>query len=140
MPLILAPATEGDIERIIEVMYAAFATDAWDRIMVPHIPAPNARSHTIERYQRQMRSDPTVSIMKVVDTDLEQIIAFASWNIYKCERPESEWKHEPKREWDKGTNVDAADTFIAAAVEKRHKIMGGKAHCCKKPQLLDFVI
>ena len=49
--------------------------------------------------------------MKIVDTDLNENIAFARWHIHRTERPESEWKGAEARGWDEGTNVEAANEF-----------------------------
>ena len=132
MPLILEKAVEADIERMIEVMYRAMSEDPWDRIMFPTTPEPNNRTNSITRWKNEMHTNPTQWLMKVVDTDLNEIIAFARWNIFRQERPESEWKKQEKRQWDEGTNVEAANAFMYAIIEKRQRVMGGKAHCRKE--------
>lgn len=98
--------------------------------MYPEIPGPEARGASIERWRNEISINPTVRFMKVVDTDIGEIIAFARWNIYEVERPESEWKNMEPRTWDIGTNVEAANDFYNAIRDKRQKIMGGKPHCC----------
>ena len=132
MPLVLEKAVEADIERMIEIMYRALSEDPWDRIMIPTTPEPNDRANSIAHWTKDMHTNHTQSLMKIIDTDVNEIIAFARWNMYLHERPESEWKKEGKREWDKGTNVEAANAFLHAVIEKRQRVMGGKAHCCKE--------
>ena len=134
MPLVLEKAVEADIERMIEIMYRALSEDPWDRIMFPTTPEPTNRTNSITRWTKEMHTNPTQSLMKIVDTDLNEIIAFARWSIFKHERSESEWKKEDNRKWDTGTNVEAANAFLSAIIEKRQMIMGGKAHCCKETQ------
>lgn len=58
--------------------------------------------------------------------------------IYRAERPENERMDVTPREWDEGTNVDAANEFHNAVRAKRRKFMQGQAHCCKNraPRLL----
>ncbi|KAL6721892.1 hypothetical protein ACLMJK_000997 [Lecanora helva] len=131
MPLVLEQAEERDIPRLLDIMYAAFHDDAWNRIMFPTIPPSNGRTASINRYRHEISNNPNVSIVKVVDTDQDgEIIAFARWNIYRTERPESEWKDATSRDWDEGTNVDAANEFFNGIREKRQNLMAGKPHFC----------
>ena len=130
MVLIVEKAQEADIQRLLDIMYAAFR-DPWDRIMFPEIPIPEARGASVERWRNEISKDPTTRFMKAVDTELGQIIALARWNVYEEERPERVWKTTGARDWDTGTNVEAANDFFNAVVEKRQKTMGGNPHCCK---------
>lgn len=131
MVIIVQKAQEADIQRLLDIMYAAFSEDPWDRIMYPHIPGPEARGASIERWREEISNNPTMRFMKAVDTDLNEIIAFARWSIYEVERPESEWKVTKPRGWDIGTNVEAANEFYNAICETRQNYMGGKPHCCE---------
>lgn len=131
MVLIIEEAQEFDIQRLLDIMYAAFSKDPWDRIMYPEIPGPEARGVSIERWRNEILIDPTMHFINAVDTDVGEIIAFARWNIYEVERPESEWKNMEARDWDIGTNVEAANEFYNAVCEKRQRVMGGKPHCRK---------
>ena len=121
----------ADMQRLLDIMYGAFSKDPWDRIMYPEIPGPEARGASIKRWPNEIVIDPNVRFMKVVDTDIGDIIAFARWNIYETKRPKSEWKSRKPRDWDNGTNVEAANTFHNAIFEKRRNVMGGKPHCRK---------
>ena len=137
MAIIVQKAQEADIQRLLDIMYAAFSEDAWNRIMYPVIPGPEARAVSIERWRDEISTNPTIRFIKAVDTDLDEIIAFARWNIYEVERPESQWKTTKPRDWDTGTNVEAANEFYNAVCEARRKFMGGKPHCCRcKPDLI----
>lgn len=131
MVLIVEKAQEADIQRLLDIMYAAISKDPWDRIMYPQIPGPEARGTSVERWRDEISANPTMHFMKAVDTDRGEIIAFARWNVYEVERPESEWTITDPRNWDVGTNVEAANEFYNAVCEKRQKVMGGKPHCRK---------
>lgn len=131
MVLTVEKAQEADIQRLLDIMYAAFSKDPWDRIMYPNMPGPEARGASIERWRDEISKNPNVRFMKAVDTDVGEIIAFARWNVYEVERPESEWKNTEARNWDTGTNIEAANEFYNAIRERRQKVMGGKRHCCK---------
>jgi hypothetical protein len=74
--------------------------------------------------------DPHTAFLKIFDTDINEIISFARWHVFRSDRPESEWKGILSRGWDEGTNVEAANEFYYAIHEKREKVMGGKAHLC----------
>lgn len=131
MVLIIEKAQAANIQRLLDIFYAAFSQDPWNRIMYPVIPRPEARGASIERWRGEISSNPSTRFVKAVDTDNGEIIAFAWWNVYEVERPESEWKHTKTRDWDIGTNVEAANEFYNAVCEKRRIFMGGKPHCCK---------
>ena len=131
MSIIVEEAREADIQRMIDIMYAGFSKDPWNRIMYPETPPPESRGPSVERWCHDMSSNPTVRFMKAVDTDTSTTIAFARWSIYEAERPDSEWKPIKPRHWDVGTNVEAANEFYTAVCEARHKSMGGTPHCCK---------
>lgn len=92
MPLIVRKAIIADVDRLAECLYAAFLEDPWGRVMFPKQPHPSADTPTKRRYRKQIESDSEISIMKVVDTDIDQMVGFARWEMYLEERPESEWK------------------------------------------------
>ena len=131
MVVILQKAQKADIQRLLDIMYAAFSKDPWNCIMYPQLPGPDARGASIERWRDEILTNPTIHFIKAVDTELDEIIAFALWNIYETDRPESEWKSMTPRNWDAGTNVEAANEFYSAVCEARQKFMCGKRHCCK---------
>ena len=139
MPLVVQKAQEADIPRCLDIMYAAFSNDPWDRIMYPQTPPPNARGNSTRRWRYEILEDPHITVLKVVDTDeKDEIIAFGRWHVYRNERPESEWKNMAPRDWDEGTNVEAANAFYSAIRQTRKKFMKGDPHCCKY-QLTQFV-
>ncbi|KAK4696953.1 hypothetical protein P7C71_g1051, partial [Lecanoromycetidae sp. Uapishka_2] len=95
MPLVIEMAQEGDIQRLLDIVYAAFEHDSWHQIMIPQIPGPEQRTASIARWRDEILVDPDTTVLKVVDTDLNEIIALARWHIYRFQRPESEWKGAP---------------------------------------------
>ena len=140
MPLVLEKAGEADIDRMIEVMYAAMSQDSWYRIVFPTTPQPSERTPSVQRWKKDMHTNPAAMYMKVTDSDRGgEIVSFAKWLVYERERPESEWKKEEKREWDAGAYAEAGDAFLSAVYEKRQRIMGGKAHCCEDGWTIDIL-
>ncbi|KAI4163547.1 MAG: hypothetical protein LQ342_002819 [Letrouitia transgressa] len=128
MSLTIKPAAETDILRILQIRDAAFAQDPWQRIMKPNLLPPHSRVKAIERFRKEYGHDPAVHFLVVEDKDTDEIVAVAKWNIYKTERPESDWKKEPEIEWDEGTNNAAITFFLNGIFRRRHKNIGGKAH------------
>jgi len=133
MPLIIRKAAVEDVDRLTECIYAAFLEDPWGRIMFPKQPHPSADTPTKRRYRRQIETDSEISIMKVIDTDIEMMVGFARWEMYLKERPESEWKTDikAKREWDEGTNVEAAEALVTEVSRVEERVVAGSPHCCK---------
>ena len=130
MPLTIEKAQEADIPRLLDIMYTAFHDDPWNRIMFLHTPPPEKRGVSTARWRNEISVDPQISFIKAVDTDINEIVAFARWHVYRTERPESEWKGTEPRSWDEGTNVEAANEFFNKVHEKREKVMSGNPHCC----------
>lgn len=133
MPLVMEKAQEGDIPRLLDIFYAAFHDDPWDNIMFPQVPPPEGRTASTQRWRYEMCVNPDIYFMKVVDSDKDnEILSFARWIIYRTERPENEWMDMTPRDWDEGTNVDAANEFSTAVHAMRQKVMEGRPHCCKR--------
>ena len=131
MPLIVQDCVEEDAERIAEITYAAFADDVWGQIMFPKHPPPDVDTPTKRRYRRLITSEPHVIITKAVDTETNEMIGLARWELNVKEKSEDDWDSKSTREWDEGTNVEAANHLLASVVEKDRKFMGDKPHLCK---------
>ena len=132
MPLVVEKAQEEDIPQLLDIFYAAFHDDPWDLIMFPQVPPPEARTAATNRWRKEISTHPHITFLKVVDTDDDgEIIAFARWHVYRAERSKRDWQDMTRRDWDEGTNVDAANEFLDAVRRKRQKVMRGQPHCCK---------
>ena len=132
MPLLIQPVVDADVERTVEIQFAAFAPSLWNQIMFPDPLNPDMKAKISER-NRRMLHDPVIAFMKVVDTDRNnEMIAYSRWSIYKYERPESEWAKQEKRNYGEGVNVEAFESFINALGEKRRKILAGKPNCSEQ--------
>lgn len=130
MPLQLAAAAIEDVERIVDIESAAFAPSTLTQVLFPRGSSPDQKLKSKERMLREWKEDASMRLIKVVDSEIGEIIAFAKWNIYRTERPESEWKKRPAREWGDGSNKEACRLFFGAIDESRQRIRG-KAHCCE---------
>jgi len=133
MPFVIRKAAVEDVDCLTECLYAAFLEDPWGRIMFPQRPHPSADTPTKRRYRRQIELDAEISIMKIVDTEIDKMVGFARWEMYLKERPESEWQTDikAKREWDEGTNVEAAQALVSELSRIEARVVAGSPHCCK---------
>ena len=125
----MQPAVEADLERIVEILFEAFAPDPLTQIMFPRGGEdPEAKNKALEQNRKDFHN-PVITYMKIVDTDLnDEVIAFAKWYIYKEARPESEWKKPEVRDYGEGANQEAIDAFFGQLTEKRWKHLEGKPH------------
>ena len=130
MPLILQECVEEDADQIAEIIYAAFADDVWGRIMFPERPPPDVDTPTKRRYRTLMSSEPNVFLVKAVDTETNQMVGMARWELNLKMKSEAEWDDKSTREWDEGTNTAAANFLIASVVEKDREFMGATPHLC----------
>ena len=130
MPLDIQRAVDDDIDRILDIQFAAFEPDFFNRLLFTFPISPDAKAPFVEWARRDIK-DPTITYMKAVDTERDnEIVAFAKWHIYKQERPESEWNKAEEREWGEGVNVELANEFFGKMQDGRRRNMGGKPYCC----------
>lgn len=130
MPFRLEIAQEDDILRIVEIRFLNAQHDAYERIMFPKDLPAGARTVTIQRFRSALLDDPSCTVLKIVDGESQQIVAFAIWVIHDEGDPGNnnpEWK----RSWDVGTNQEAADDLVTAIVTKKRQLVAGKPHCCE---------
>jgi hypothetical protein len=73
--------------------------------------------------------------LKVVDADLDEIVAFAIWYIFETPEAESRRTDLVPREWGPDTNLEIATKYWAGIVKSR-RIMAGKPDCCEPSPLL----
>ena len=130
MPFELYDANVGDILRMVEIRFMNAQNDPYERIMFPKRVPPAARTATIQRFRFALVDDPQCNVLKVIDSRSQDMVAFAMWVIYEEATPEAislEWK----RNWDEGTNQEAADELVTAIVMRQQQLIAGTAHCCK---------
>jgi len=130
MPLVLEPVVETDMERLMEIQTLSFRNDLWSQVMFPNDMSAASKATMVERARKEFHN-PNTAFVKIVDTDRDnEIVSFARWNIYKQERPESEWK-KPREKADYGpdANNEALNDFMNILAEKRRELMAGMPHC-----------
>lgn len=125
MPLILQDGVEADAPRFVEIERDAYASNAMSPILFPGPFPPEAAAQRAEGLIKQRRADPNIRWVKVVDTDTNDIVAFAKWDI--IEQPKDIVR---SRTFGEGCNVEACEEFFGGIARKRKELMGDKAHCC----------
>ncbi len=61
MPVVLQKVREEDIPHILDILYAAFDDEPFDRIMFARILAPEARAALTNRLRSEISTDPHLS-------------------------------------------------------------------------------
>jgi hypothetical protein len=79
MSLILQPALEIDVDRIVEIERLAYHSAPLTPILFPGPFPPDAAKGRAEGLVKQLREDPTIRWMKVVDETSGEIAAYAKW-------------------------------------------------------------
>lgn len=146
MPLIVQPAEDSDATRIAEIERLAYADSALTPILFPGPFPPDALAMRAEGLIAQRQADPTIRWLKVVDTDTNELIAFAKWNIINMPTPwtqssqssqqtqetQQQQQQEPNkssRQFGPGCNVEACEEFFGGIHRRRDELVGGK-ECC----------
>lgn len=146
MPLILRSAEDTDATRIAEIERLAYADNALTPILFPGPFPPDALAKRAEGLIAQRHADPTTRWVKVVDTDTNELIAFAKWNVpisvststaqsqSHTQSAQQTQQQQPanrksSRQFGPGCNVEACEEFFGGIHRRRDELVGGKA-CC----------
>jgi hypothetical protein len=127
MPLQVVPATEADAPRIVELEHLAYKDDSLTPILFPGPFPDDAPTIRAKEMIEQLQGDPTSKWLKVVDTDSNEMIAFAKWNLYKAGKPRP---NGPERTYGQGCNEAACKQFWGVMDEKRQSHMARTPHVC----------
>ena len=132
MGLKVSEIVDGDIDRLMEIQFAAFAGDPIFDAVYPGGNNSDSRAKAGARVLKDWKKNPHEQIMKCTDPSTGIIMAFGRWEIYKAERPESEWKKEGDSvDWASGRQKIVAEIFLGALKAIRERVWEGKPYCCK---------
>ncbi|KAJ9494083.1 hypothetical protein H2202_010390 [Exophiala xenobiotica] len=129
MPLVLRPGEDADATRMAEIERTAFADNKLTPFLFPGPFPDDALEKRAEGLIAQRQNDPTTRWVKVVDTDTntDELVAYAKWNIMdKLRDPEP-----GRQEFGPGCNIEMCKEYFGGIYRKRAELMGGKAYCCK---------
>ncbi|KIW59092.1 hypothetical protein PV05_03567 [Exophiala xenobiotica] len=125
MPLVLRPGEDDDATRMVEIERTAFADNKLTPFLFPGPFPADALEKRAEGLVAQRQNDPTTRWVKVVDTDTDELVAYAKWNIMNTPKDP-----EPGRqEFGPGCNLDMCKEYFGGIYRKRAELMGGKAYC-----------
>lgn len=123
-------ATEEDFPVLDDVHAAAFENDPISRLVAPKGHTPASREVGIGTLQVQVK-DPSLHIIKAVDTETGEIAGWARWNIYPSGRSDEELSSpKPARPENPELNMELRNNLLALIEKSRRGVMGGKPHCC----------
>ena len=122
MPLTITNASESDMDRLMEVQFAAMAQEPYHHVLFPSPNTPSARAQAGTRTLSDWLNDPSEKVLKVVDTDTSEIISFGKWNVYTDERSKAEWDQHMEFDWTTDPTLkEGAETFLREIHGMRHK-------------------
>ncbi|KAI0155094.1 acyl-CoA N-acyltransferase [Xylariaceae sp. FL1272] len=130
MPLQVLLADEFDAPRVAQIEHAAYADKPMDKVLFPGIPPEEAIASRTAGLAKELREDPTVRWIKVVDNSIpkddsnEQLIGFAQWNF----RLNGE-QLPPRRDYTgSGFNTEACNAVFNGAYAMRARVLGDGKH------------
>ena len=132
MDLVVEPAQESDIDRLMDIQFSAFENDPYHEALYPgNHYSPANRKSAGERTIKAWRADPTLHFLKCTNRQSGVIMGYAQWNLYATERPETEWNKDVQVDWATGRQKEIAKNFLVANFGIRKKIWGGRPYLCE---------
>lgn len=130
MALRIENITSEDIPAIAKIHYDSLLTNLPNQMIYPKGATAALLSRTEKRYTTVLDSDPEARLLKIVDDETGEIIAFAEWHVFETVEQEGRRKDLEKRDPAPDTNQELAAEFWNEIVKAR-KTMAGKPHCRK---------
>jgi hypothetical protein len=100
--------TEDDFPKFVPDLSAAMGGDNdFVNTLYPENWTPEGQRKAVERFIAHQNMDPTIHWIKVVDTDLDEIIGVSQWAIHDNEKPaegdidgpSGTWQNEEEKEY-----------------------------------------
>jgi hypothetical protein len=106
MVLKLEVCNDADMSRAFEIMSLAFGHELpYIEAVYPAHHTPAGRAQGSSRFMSAKKTDPTITFLKVTDTDTGLMIAQAKWIVYKNHIPAEEdldgdfWENSEEKEY-----------------------------------------
>jgi hypothetical protein len=131
MPLEVTDILESDMDRLMEIQFAAFENDPYHEALYPGGNTPEARKMAGQRVIEEWRGTPEQRFLKCTDTETGVIMGFGRWNLYEKERLKEAWAKREDIDWCEGRLKEIAANFLGATMEMREKMWEGRPHCCR---------
>ena len=135
MPIKILPGSLDDISELVDLKFAAFATDFHRRVFPL---TQDVREWYTARFQRILKQPhgPTL-LVKAVDTSIESpngkhpIVGLAIWSYVTSNAMLTEQALEGQAAtWPASSDAALFERYYRIVREKRIKYMGSRAHCC----------
>lgn len=132
MSLVLSHASKEDMDRLMEIQFAAMAQEPYHHVLFPGPNTPTARSQAGARTLADWKNDPSEQVLKVTDSSTDEVISFGKWNVYEHERSKSEWDQHLEVDWTNDPTLkEGAEKYLREIHGMRHKYATGQLHLRK---------
>ena len=131
MPFDIRPVLMSDAEQWTKLMFDSFADDPISELLYPVPASPSLIEWSVHHILGEWGQNPTVRLMKIVETDTGNMVAGAQW-MFLPEREGDEWTKGPDpSQLHHEYNKEAWTTISMTFREARHSIMGAQPYACK---------
>ncbi|KAI9803962.1 MAG: hypothetical protein M1833_000243 [Piccolia ochrophora] len=127
MHLNLAPATEADLDEIIDSQYRSFEEEPFHEVLYGPDTAA-LRKAAKERHLKEWAEDQCVKWLKVTDADTDRIVCVGVWKIYPQYVPHP--AEEVTVDWWEGKEKEMAEHTIKEVINNKHEKCK-EPHVCK---------
>jgi hypothetical protein len=130
MMFVVLPATIPEIRQCYDVYFEAFKHSVVRRILFPgDIEGEEFRAghaaHTLEHWHK----DNAQYTCKCVDTDTNEIIGMALWDVFPKNRMGG--ASIPAVDWLEGEDKKRAEALLAPVTEHKRMLLGPSQHLCE---------
>ncbi|RVX75840.1 hypothetical protein B0A52_00197 [Exophiala mesophila] len=127
MPLEIQLAVDEDAPRLAAIERDAYADNGLSPILFPGPFPQDALETRASGLIQQRKDDPQMRWVKAVDSETNEIVAWAKWEIIDKPREAK----PSSRTFGQGCNVQACEEYFGGIHQKRHELMHGKFHVCR---------
>lgn len=149
MPFTIAPVEPDDIHALTIIQWAALTNNPLIQTLYPKGPTLALADFTTSSYEKALRY-PSVRLIKAIDDETGQIVAFAKWLSYRQDRIEpsesisergageavqgdDEWRKTNKRSTPPDCYGRALNDWNGRITTMRKGILGNRRHVCRSP-------
>ena len=128
MTIVVQEASESDVPQSCAVEIAAYGDNPTNAILFPGPFPPDSAQKRVDHLVGEIKNDATVKLLKAVDEEIGEAIAFAKWHIF--DTPEKAAAAEKALFFGAGTNQEACYEFFGGMAKRKKETMGDKPHLC----------
>ena len=133
MSLKVVEATEADVAEMIWIEHAAYKGSIGERLLFPHGRNVETLDLQINDILEEMREDPTVRNIKVIDADCgDRSIAYARWHFYFGDSEQHKCAGSSRAAAIPGADPAGQAMWNDVVRARRHEYIWGKPHFCER--------